>query len=113
VYPRLPCVENDQYRIVQLAIRMLRRKGLSPNRVGTAGGGGRMVNHMYRACLRCGGLTGQLFEKIPLIPRNGTKKTFENGIRAINPSVLSLHLKVLNWLSHLGGEFPTTWDLWT
>src|ERR1051325_1364983 len=49
VYPRLPCVENDQYRIVQLAIRMLRRNGYRRLGLALRASTDESVNHMYTA----------------------------------------------------------------
>jgi len=92
--------------------RMLRRKGY--HRIGLAlrAAVDEMVNHMYRACYAVETDRPKLFEKIPpLITRNGTKKTFEKWYSRYQPQVvLSLHLKVLNWLSALGRRIPTTWD---
>jgi LacI family transcriptional regulator len=107
VYPRLHCVENNQYQIMQLAIRTLRRKGY--RRVGLAmrALSDETVNHGWKA--------GYLvetdrpgFERIPmLITKNWNAATFKKWFQRYNPQVVvSVHLKILNWLRELGVRVP-------
>ncbi len=108
VYPQLPCVENNQYRIVQLAVRTLRRKGY--RRIGLAlrAAEDEMVNHMYRASYLVETARPRLFEPVPpLITKQWNEATFAKWYRRYKPEVvLSLHLKVLAWLRGLGLKVP-------
>lgn len=108
VYPRLACVENNQYRIMQLAIRTLRRKGY--RRIGLAirGSTDEAVNHMYSASYLIETSRPRLFDRVPpLLSKRWNEETFRKWFLRHRPQVvLSLHLNVLQWLMNLQLSVP-------
>jgi LacI family transcriptional regulator len=109
VYPRLPCVENNQFQIIQLAIRELRRKGY--RRIGLAlrASLDEKANHWYLASYATETSRPRLFEHVqPLITKNWNEETFKKWFMRYQPEVvLSLHLRVWRWLfAGLGLRIP-------
>jgi LacI family transcriptional regulator len=108
VYPRLACVENDQYRIMQVAVRTLRRKGY--RRIGLAlrATQDELLNHMFRACYLVETGRPRVFESIPpFVTARWDEATFRKWFERYRPEVvLSVHLRVLEWLKRMRLKIP-------
>jgi LacI family transcriptional regulator len=107
IFPRLHCVENNQYQIVQLTVRVLRRKGY--HRIGLAMNAvsDEIVNHWWKAGYLVE-IDRPIFDQIPmLITKDWNFSTFKEWFLRHRPEVvISVHLSVLDWLKKMGLRVP-------